>query len=135
MVDLTSISAALSSVKTATEIAKLIKDSDASLADAETKLKIAELISALADTKIELAEIQDTIRDKEIAINSLEKQLQEQQKVSFSRGLYWAEEDSTPFCPVCFENDKKCIHLIHHESTQDYSGYFHCKVCTNSFEE
>ena len=56
--DLTAVSTLLGSIKTATEIAKLIKDSDVSLEKAETKLKLAELISALADAKIKVTAVQ-----------------------------------------------------------------------------
>ena len=65
MTEISTISAILGSVKTATEIAKLIKDSYFSLEKAEMKLKLAELISALADAKIEISEIQELILQKE----------------------------------------------------------------------
>lgn len=71
MADIATISAIFSSVKTATEIAKLIKDSNTSLEEAEIKLKMAELISALADIKIELSEVQLTQRKKKIEYLSL----------------------------------------------------------------
>jgi hypothetical protein len=32
-------------------------------------------------------------------------------KLEYKRALYWANEDKTPFCPHCFENDKKRLHL------------------------
>jgi hypothetical protein len=39
-------------------------------------------------------------------------------KLEYKRALYWAKEDKNPFCPHCFENDKKRLHLTwkpHHE--------------------
>jgi len=57
MVDLTSISAAVGSLKTATDIARFIKESDFSLEKAELRMKLAELMIALADTKIEVANL------------------------------------------------------------------------------
>ena len=50
--DMTAITAVLGSIKTATEIAKYIKDSNVSFEKAETKLRLAELIGALADAKL-----------------------------------------------------------------------------------
>ena len=44
MVDLTLFSAALSSVKTAADIAKLLKESDLSLEKAEHKSRLADLM-------------------------------------------------------------------------------------------
>jgi hypothetical protein len=56
-----SIAAILSSIKTATDIAKFLRESDLSLQRAELKLKLADLVSALAEAKIELTEIQETL--------------------------------------------------------------------------
>ena len=71
--DMASITAALGSIKAAVDLAKLIKDSGASLEQAEVKLKIAELISALADAKIELATIQGVLLEKDLKIDELAK--------------------------------------------------------------
>jgi hypothetical protein len=53
MVDIAILGSALGSIKTATDIAKLIKNSGTSLEKAEVKLQVAELISSLADIKME----------------------------------------------------------------------------------
>lgn len=73
--DIASISAALAGIKSATEIAKIIKDSGASLEQAEIRLKLADLISALADAKIEIANIREVVSDKESEIKDLYKKL------------------------------------------------------------
>ena len=70
--DLASVSTLLSSINTASGIAKLIKESDVSLEKAETKLKLADLISALADARVEVSEIQQTLVDKDAQINKLQ---------------------------------------------------------------
>ncbi len=71
MPDLDTFSAALSSLKTATEIAKFIKESGVTLDKAEVKLKLAELTGALADTEIELSEIQGLLIEKDKIIREL----------------------------------------------------------------
>ena len=133
MTEITTISTILSSVKTATEIAKLIKNSKTSLEEAEIKLKMADLISALADIKIELSEVQVSQREKEQKIFELEKELNKKEKISFDGQLYWAENDKTAFCTTCFEKDSKYIHLGH-RSKEDW-GYesWLCKVCNSSY--
>ena len=65
MPDLTAIGAVLGSLKTATEIAKFIRESDVSIERAELKLKVADLIGALADVKLELVELQDSFAAKD----------------------------------------------------------------------
>lgn len=133
MTDLTTISALLSSVKTATDIAKFIKDSDVSLENAETKLKIAELIITLADVKLELAGVQDTLREKDIKIQSLLDQIQQRENLKYDGKLYWNESDETPFCPSCYENNNKLIHLTYYQGTKDTHQYYICKICENNY--
>lgn len=71
MVDYTLITSAISSLKAATEIATLIKESGFLLEKAENKLKIAELLYALADANIKLAEIQQSMLEKDSVIKEL----------------------------------------------------------------
>jgi hypothetical protein len=56
--DIGTITAALGSVKTAAELARLMKGSVVSLEKAEVKLQQAELLSALADARIQIADVQ-----------------------------------------------------------------------------
>ena len=54
---ISAITATLTSLKTATDIAKLIRESDVSLEKAELKLKLAQLTDGLADARIQLSDI------------------------------------------------------------------------------
>ena len=47
------ISSVLSSIKAATDIAKLVRESGLTLEKAEVKLKLAELVEKLADAKLD----------------------------------------------------------------------------------
>jgi hypothetical protein len=133
MADIATISAIFSSVKTATEIAKLIKDSTTSLEEAEIKLKMAELISALADIKIELSEVQLIQREKEEKISELEKLLSKKDKLTFKKDMYWMEGDDVPFCKVCFENNSKYHHLDYEPESEYGSERYYCRICDNSY--
>jgi hypothetical protein len=61
MTDMAGVSLVLSSIKAATDIARLLKDTNLSLEKAAAKLKLAELVGALADAKIQIAEVQDLL--------------------------------------------------------------------------
>ena len=114
MPDLTTITAALSSIKTATDIARLIKDSGTSLEKAEIKLQTAELIGALADAKIEIATIQTDMLEKDQAITDLSNQLQIKKSVTWDKPYYWVEKGEKkdgPFCQHCYDVDNKLIRL------------------------
>ncbi len=130
---MTAISAILGSVKTATEIAKMLKDSDLSLEKAEMKLKLADLISALADARIETAEIQSVIAEKDERIKGLIKEQKTRENLKYEEPYYWLinnEEKEGPYCQHCFDKDKKLIRL------QGYgNGYWDCKVCDNNYTD
>jgi hypothetical protein len=133
MADIAAIASILGSVKTATEIAKLLKDSDLSLEKAEMKLKLADLISALADARIETAEIQSLIAEKDEKIKQLKETLETNKNVKYDKPYYWLGEGSEregPYCQHCFDKDGKLIRL------QGYgSGYWDCKVCKNNYTD
>jgi hypothetical protein len=133
MTDLSTISTIISNVKTATDIAKLVKDSSSSLKEAEVKLKMADLISALADIKIELSDMQVLQREKDQRIFELEEQLSKKEKTSYDGKMYWIEDDKTPFCAVCYENDTKFIHLTHVRASEWGSENWYCKICKNKY--
>ena len=111
MPDLGSISTAIATIKKSMEIAKLIKDSSSSLGEAETKLKLAELISSLANLKMELADIKVNLIEKDEEIRELKNKIEEKESLIFDGKFYLKEGDNIPFCPTCWESNKKAIHL------------------------
>jgi len=132
-VDVTSISAALTSIKTAADIARLIKDSGSSLERAESKLKLAELMSALADAKLEVVEIQQLVSDKDSRIRSLEEELAVKEKLEWDAPYYWLVNDSAkdgPFCQLCFDTDRKLVRLQIHGV-----GLWRCGGCKGAYTD
>ena len=128
MPDIATIGAVLSSVKTATEIAKLIKDGGDSLEKAELKLQLAELISSLADAKIELSDIQEVIADKEREISELKLAFELKENMVRNRDAYYLVNDSgspegDPYCMACWDLKQKAYPL--HTSSKSR----HEKVC------
>ena len=103
-----SIVAALGGIKTATDIAKLIKDAGRSLESADHKLQIAELVSALADAKIALVEVQDTLYEKD------------------ENG----EAIGSPYCSLCLEKHNLTVHINQNPKDRRYSV---CPWCKSTF--
>lgn len=131
--DMTSISAVLSSIKTATDIAKVIKESDASLEKAESKLKLAELISALADAKIQIADIQQVLMEKDAELRSATEQLVVKEKLHWESPYYWLLEGTRkegPYCQHCYDKNHALIRL-----QGNREGYWECKVCKNTYTD
>ncbi len=133
MPDLSSIGAALSSVKTATEIVEYFRSSELSLKEAEAKLKLADLIAALADVKISLADAQQLIADRDAVIRELEGKIRLGANMHWDGTKYWKHDNDLtdgPFCPACFDKDGKPIRL------QDFGeGHWYCAVCKDNFHD
>jgi hypothetical protein len=131
MPDIATISAFLGSIKTATEIAKAIKGTDLSLEKAETKLKMAELISALADAKIQAAKIQDLLQEKDKKIKELESSLENKSKLIRKDGKYFESDENgqtigDPYCSHCLESKNKMIHM-----SKMNRKVYKCPACEN----
>lgn len=130
MPDLATIGAALSSLKTATDIVKFLRESDLSLEQAELKHKLADLLSTLADTKIELIEVQETLAEKVKKIAELEDAFQKKDSLIRQCDAYYAaDENGKPigvaYCLHCWENDHKQRQLV-----QNPNEHF-IRVCTS----
>lgn len=130
--DLGSISSLLSSLKTATEIARFIRESDTSLERAETKLKLAELVSALADAKLQAAEVQQIILERDENIRELKAAVQLKAELKWRQPCYYvsnAEGTDEPYCQNCYDSEKKLARLH-----TDGKGYFVCRVCRQTYK-
>jgi len=129
--DIASISTLVSSLKTATDIAKLIRESDASLEKAETKLKLADLVSALADARLEAAEIQQLILERDETIRRLESAAQLKAQLLWRQPCYYlANRDGVeePYCQTCYDSEERLARLH-----TDGAGHFQCRVCQQSY--
>jgi hypothetical protein len=129
--DIATIGSMLSSVKTASEIAKYIKDSGLSLEKAEAKMKLADLISSLADVKLEAAEIQQIILEKDERIRELESQAKVRNELKWREPCYFLSNNEgieEPFCQHCYDASKSLSRLH-----SDNKGRYVCRVCDNVY--
>lgn len=135
MVDIASISSALSSLKIATDITRLLRESGLTLEKAEIKLKLAELIEALAETKIQLSEIKNLVFERDQQIKELEDALKIKRELKWEIPFYYLDEvDSKdgPYCQQCYDKDGKLIRL---QEPRTGSGALECKTCGKHFYE
>jgi len=121
------IAVAVGSVKSAIEIAKLLKDSADSFDKAEVKLQLAELIGSLADAKMQIAEIQEALIDSDREKKALLDKLNLKENLVYEKPYYWkknGKDKEGPFCQLCYDKDSKLIRL------QDWgNGEWECKSC------
>ena len=119
-------------IKQATDLAKLIKDSGSTLERAEHKMKLAELLSALADAKMQAAEVQDVLLEKDNAIRELRARLDVKGLLRYRPPHYWLEEQGAakqgPYCQCCQDRDGKLSRLIDRRD-----GDWYCTVCNSCY--
>lgn len=129
---LDSIMTALSAIQTATEIGKIIVNSSSSYHEAEFKLKMAELISALANAKINIAETQENLLKKDNEIRQLKELLSMEHDLVFEAPYYWQDKEGIkdgPFCSNCWESNKSLIHLM----KTNMADIWECPKCKNEY--
>ena len=137
MPDIATIGAAITSVKTAFEIAKLIGSSASSMEQAELKLKLAELMGALADAKMELVEVQDALIEKDAKIEELEKAFEEKGELTRQNDAYYAVDaggnpTGKPYCLRCWESDHKKRQLVRFGGSKRFESI--CTACSQKYE-
>jgi hypothetical protein len=129
--DFTAVTSLLGSLKTASDIAKLINESDISLEKAEAKLKLAELVSALAVAKLEAAGIDQILFEKQSLIQRLEQQASIREQLVWQEPSYWkknGKELEGPFCQHCYDTKHDLVRL-----QCKGEGYWECYACKNNF--
>ena len=137
MTDGATIGAMLASIKTATEIAKLLKDADVSLEKAELKLKLADLMGALADVKMEALEVQELVAARDMRVSELESALELKSATKRQGDAYYAIDEQgvphgNPYCMRCWEVDHRLLSLQH--SASDYRRW-ECPNCHTQFNQ
>jgi hypothetical protein len=108
----------ISTISQAIRLAQDLRSIDKELSQAEAKLKIADLTTALADVKIALTQARDDAAEQQAEINrlkSLHKRLSDD-TVEINGRRYRKSADGKPlghsFCAVCLEKDGRLIETV-----------------------
>ena len=128
MTDLATVTAVLSNIKLATDIAKALRQSDVAIEKAELKLKLAEMIGALADAKLEVTDIQELLVAKERHISELEEAFQSKDSLVRHGDAFYAIDGSglpigEAFCAHCWQVKHK-KYTLHYEARDHF-----VKIC------
>jgi len=105
-----------SKVSTIVELAK-------TLGNAELMLEIGELQMQLADLKIEHAALKDENRELKA-----DAERDKDNPLRYDGSVY-RDGDNHPFCPACYDDKRKRIHL-----SSSQSQFLRCPVCRFGFD-
>ena len=135
MPDLTAINAALGSLKLATEIAKILREGNATLQKAELKLRLAELADALAEAKLQVVEVREEIVRRDERIRQLEEAFRSKESLVRLNDAYYevgenGEAYGDPYCVRCWEVDHLQYRLV---SEQTDRRLKQCPACGHKY--
>ncbi len=111
-----------------------ILDTFKSIYDIAIGYKNAELNQEILEGQKQLFDLTNENQVLKDEIHSLKEKLELKGKMDFDddKGMYFIEGEKTPYCPLCWDNEKKAIHLRMKElSNGDHS--FRCPKCDRSF--
>lgn len=122
----------LSAVNTAIDIARRIVTTEGDIEKAELKLRMAELLERLAEAKITVVEIQDGLRAKDEEIANLIEAFAFRDETIVVKNLHYRKTEQgdpigLPFCPRCYEADRRWISM-HHQRGRGIANCF-CPQC------
>ncbi|HUQ48943.1 MAG TPA: hypothetical protein VM053_11985 [Gemmatimonadaceae bacterium] len=136
MTDPISVTNALSALKTASEMVKLIRAADASLDKAELKMKIATLAEALADARLALLEVHSEIDGLRATIAEISAINVDRAHIEKRDNVYWINDEGSkhgPFCPRCFESDHKRMPVTEMPHAMRQLGHYRCPQCKATY--
>lgn len=107
----------------------------------ENMKEMADLIKKLGDIELNRkilaleTEVLDLTREKRRAeerAEELERALNLRANLEFGAPFFWMEGDQTPFCPSCWEDRHKAVHLIFVFDNEQYAR-LDCPVCKHQY--
>ncbi|MGF1718853.1 hypothetical protein L4D20_02255 [Vibrio kyushuensis] len=106
-------------------------------------LHLATLTQQLSMTMVEAAQLQGQLAQKNEEIRQLKQKLDEKIQIKYDHKteVYWAENDPSPYCPKCYEDESKLIHMTFFKGSTS-NGYmpsfapsYNCAVCKGEYKK
>ena len=107
----------------------------------ESVKDVAELVKKFNDIELNRRiltlenEVLDLSRDRrrmEEKVEELERALQFKGELEFKEPFFWLKGDAVPFCPSCWEDKTKAVHITYGH-TNPYGEYWDWKTCSAQF--
>jgi len=99
----------------------------------EAQEKVMELREGALELQEENLRLKSELKAERENVGALEQKLAFRATFSFRKPFYFAENDPVPFCPVCWEGDRKTIHLDGPFGKN--RSYWNCRICRNNIHE
>ena len=95
----------------------------------------AKLIKQISDLTLEIAQVQNEVAEMMAELRSLkaEKEEQETNPINYD-GIVYRDKDNQIYCPACYDNQRKRIHLKPPYWTVSKTYLSICPICDNKFD-
>jgi hypothetical protein len=91
-----------------------------------------ELYRKIVKLEGEVTELTRDKRRAEEKNEELQRALKFKTELEFREPFYWLKGDSVPYCPVCWEDKTKAVHIVY-SHRNSHGEYWDCKTCRSSF--
>ena len=102
------------------------------VADLVKKFNDIELNRRILNLENEVLDLSREKRRAEEKVEELERTLKLKQDLAFDAPFFWIEKDTTPFCPSCWEDKHKTVHLFFTFSNTETTR-FDCPTCKHMY--
>ncbi len=92
-------------------------------------VELQEKVMQLREEAMTLQEENLRLRNENL---ELKRRVELQETVSFSKNVYWRVGDAVPFCPSCFDKDKRLVH-IHKCGSNGRQLIYPCPACATQY--
>lgn len=125
----------MSSISTAIEITKKLRDLGKKVSEADFKMMLADLTDQLGDAKLSAANVKIELASALGKIEELERQASKSQAAEpeLHEGAYVFGDRQRHYCTGCYDGSSKKILLTEHTDDFKVFGKWFCPACKNSF--
>jgi regulator of replication initiation timing len=123
----------ISVVSNALGIASRLKEISKNIQDAEFNNLLADLSLELADLKVRLADVLDENSNLKNELLNYKHSQSSSSELQYRDGMYFQLDGSGPFCPGCFDSNKKIIRLRKEDGPFATLCDYTCPVCKEAY--
>lgn len=110
----------------------------------ENMKDVADLVKQVGDIELnrKIVNLEKEVHELTRAKMRLETQLHEthdllrkREQLRFKEPFYYADGDEIPYCPACWDDKTKAVHLAFSHTHTNGSKYWDCPVCKHRFHD
>jgi hypothetical protein len=102
------------------------------IADLAKKYNDIEFYRKIVHLEGEVIELTRAKRESEQKVEDLQRQLALKAKMTFKQPFYYQDGDDVPFCPSCFEDKTRAVHVIFSFDNEERTQWG-CPACKTMY--